>query len=156
MGKKKDEQTRLLESENERLRDAISKMWLEVHRVHHKGPVEKCKEKSCRQATDSLVQGGERDREEDMRCLAGAFFEKLRRDKYEYGGWGIDPKRPFGDEDVDGSILEIIGMRESSKDDRAEMQRSYAAALYDDLGPWLQNFWEKHWADEGDEEEDGE
>jgi hypothetical protein len=45
----------------------------------------------------------------DMHKLAVAFFANLGRDNCEYGAIGVNCKRPFGNSDVEGDILEIIG-----------------------------------------------
>ena len=76
-------------------------------------------------------------RKADMLKLADAFFQALERDNCEYGGWGIHDKRPFGNSDVTGDILEIIGMK---RDDEAD---SYADRLYDDLGAFLLEQWQE-------------
>ena len=85
-----------------------------------------------------------RDRETDMKKLARMFFENLERDSCEYGGWGLDPKRPFGNSDVEDDILRGIGVEPLEEgDDYTDSQRQYAAALYDGLGEWLKEFAKK-------------
>jgi hypothetical protein len=74
----------------------------------------------------------------DMEKLATAFFDNLQLDNNEYGGIGVDCKRPFGNSDVEGDILEIIGARpEGEERSWSENQRAYAAALYRCLIPHL-------------------
>lgn len=86
-----------------------------------------------------------RNKEKDMRILAGMFFNNLQRDDIEYGGWGIDGKRPFGNSDVEGDILEELSI-EPEIDGYSEEQREYASELYGDLGDWLTARWNKEWA----------
>lgn len=83
-----------------------------------------------------------RDRSADMKTLAIAFFENLERDNCEYGGWGVDSKRPFGNSDVDGDIIDLLfsddedeAYNEQRRDD--EDLRHYVKGLYDDLGDYL-------------------
>jgi hypothetical protein len=80
--------------------------------------------------------------DQDMLALEKAFFKNLQRGTWEYGGIGVDHKRPFGNSDVEGDILELIGA-EKEGDDGEEAcwssgQRKYAASLYDNLIEWLQ------------------
>jgi hypothetical protein len=81
-------------------------------------------------------------RENDMVVLGKAFFQNLRRDNFEYGGIGIDCKRPFGNSDVEADILKMIGSSPEGDDGDgpcwSSKQRSYAASLYDGLIGWLQ------------------
>lgn len=82
-------------------------------------------------------------RKEDMLKLEKAFFENLQRDNCEYGGIGIDCKRPFGNSDVEGDILEYVLEAEPEGDDGGDAcwsskQREYAANMYDGLIEWLQ------------------
>ena len=80
--------------------------------------------------------------QDDMLKLEKAFFQNLQRDNCEYGAVGVDCKRPFGNSDVEGDILEIIGARLEGDDGESECwsskQREYAAAMYDGLISWLQ------------------
>lgn len=83
-----------------------------------------------------------RDRDADMKTLAVAFFENLERDNCEYGGWGVDSKRPFGNSDVDGDIIDMLFEDDDDKvynDQRREDEdlRNYVKGLYDDLGEYL-------------------
>jgi len=79
---------------------------------------------------------------DDMLKLEKAFFQNLRRDNCEYGAIGVDPKRPFGNSDVEGDILELIGATPEGDDGEeacwSSKQRAYAAAMYDGLIEWLQ------------------
>lgn len=78
---------------------------------------------------------------EDMIKLEKAFFQNLYRDECEYGAIGVDCKRPFGNSDVEGDILEIIGAVPEGDDGESECwsstQRKYAAAMYSGLIDWL-------------------
>lgn len=75
---------------------------------------------------------------EDMEKLERAFFKNLQRNDCEYGGIGLDDKRPFGNSFVAGDILEIIGEQKDDVDGWTEEQLDYADWLYDKLIPWLQ------------------
>ena len=82
-----------------------------------------------------------RDLEEDLSKLADAFFENLQIDDCEFGGIGVDCKRPFGNSNVEGDILEIIGVKGSHY--RDEWTR-YARSLYHQgLIPYLRKEWKK-------------
>lgn len=78
----------------------------------------------------------------DMAKLATAFFDNLQRDDCEYGAIGVDCKRPFGNSDVEGDILELLGAKPEGDDGDSKCwssgQREYAAELYDNLIPYLQ------------------
>ena len=75
---------------------------------------------------------------QDMERLATAFFDNLYRNNDEYGAIGVDCKRPFGNSDVEGDILSIIGGKpEGEGGCWSEGQREYAAALYRNLVPHL-------------------
>lgn len=80
---------------------------------------------------------------DDMLKLERAFFNSLYRDDCEYGAIGIDCKRPFGNSDVAGDILEIIGAEPEGEDGDPECwsdaQREYAHSMYDGLIDWLKN-----------------
>jgi hypothetical protein len=82
--------------------------------------------------------------DQDMLKLEKAFFENLRWDKNQpyYETIGLDSKRPFGNQDMESDILEIIGA-EMQGDDGEEAcwsskQRAYATHLYESLLSWLQ------------------
>lgn len=79
------------------------------------------------------------EREKHLELLADAFFDNLRISKSEYGGIGLDGKRPFGNSDVEGDILEIIGI---CPDDDDDDNRVYASELYSDLIGYLRRKWE--------------
>ena len=84
----------------------------------------------------------QRDKDSDVRKLARAFFDALRIDDVEFGGIGLDPKRPFGNSYAEGDILEIIGWEpEEPEDDYmvySERQEDYAYELYHEhLIPFL-------------------
>ena len=88
-------------------------------------------------------------REKDLLKLEAAFFENLERNDYcEYGGIGLDDKRPFGNSDVPGDILKIIGQEKEGDDgDEAcwsSFQRTYANKLYDSLVDHLKSRY-KQW-----------
>lgn len=83
----------------------------------------------------------DRDLRADFTRLADAFFQNLEREqRCEYGGWGLDDKRPFGNSDVEGDILEILGIPGSQ---RSEELDEYASELYAGLGDWLCAEWQR-------------
>lgn len=87
------------------------------------------------------------ERRDHMEALADAFFENLERDNCEYGAWGVDSKRPFGNSAVEPDIADIIGLGrtwvydDGDNGDYDEDKASYLNGLYDDLGPWLKYRW---------------
>jgi len=84
--------------------------------------------------------------EQDLAKLADAFFANLIIDSCEYGGIGLDSKRPFGNSDVEADILWLLD-REPEGDDGhdkcwASHQREYASSLYrEHLIPYLRKRW---------------
>lgn len=97
---------------------------------------------SRRSSREETYEG--RNREVDMMRLASAFFDNLERNNCEYGGWGVNSKRPFGNSYVEGDILEIIGLEVDDENEEAtETACAYAAGLYDDLGSFLTKMWHK-------------
>lgn len=87
-----------------------------------------------------------RNVEEDLELLADAFFENLEISNVEYGGIGLDPKRPFGNSDARGDILEIIGMEPTELgkmyNEYSKAQLEYADDLYfEKLIPFLRERW---------------
>ena len=91
----------------------------------------------------------DRDTNADLAKLADAFFRNLEYDPdCEYGSIGVNCKRPFGNSDVEGDILEIIGAvmegNDGEDDCWSRHQRQYAASLYQEqLVPYLQAEWKK-------------
>lgn len=80
-------------------------------------------------------------RYEHLMKLADAFFYNLQIDQCEFGGIGVDCKRPFGNSDAEADILEIIGQTPDG-DEWSQEQREYARLLYhDDLIPFLRRRW---------------
>lgn len=83
----------------------------------------------------------------DMLKLEKAFFINLRH--IPNGSIGLDIKRPFGNSDVEGDILDLIGAEPEGDNGESvcwsSRQRAYAAALYDGLLGWL---WKKYAKDE--------
>lgn len=70
----------------------------------------------------------------DLEKLSKAFYENLNVVNIEYGGIGLDPKRPFGNSDVERDILDIIGWKMEGDDGYgpcySRYQREYASYLY--------------------------
>lgn len=83
----------------------------------------------------------ERNKQDDLEKLALAFFVNLRIGDCEYGGWGLDDKRPFGNSDVEGDILDIIGLEYD--EDKNYEQREYASEIYGELGDYLATEWRR-------------
>ena len=84
--------------------------------------------------TDLAAQNTDRD----MLKLEQAFFANLQRGNCEYGGIGLDDKRPFGNSDVDADICELLGQSRQGDDGWSTDQRAYAGSLYSALIGWLQ------------------
>lgn len=83
-----------------------------------------------------------RDKREDLKKLAKVFLSNLEINDCEYGGIGVDSKRPFGNSDVDSDILEIIGWEMEGNDGNdscySSKQREYSWNLYHkELIPFL-------------------
>jgi hypothetical protein len=74
----------------------------------------------------------------DMNKLEKAFFRNLTfvDGDYTQGGIGLDSKRPFGNSNVEGDILEIIDAS-YGEDGWSEEQYEYAQELYRGLVPHL-------------------
>lgn len=85
------------------------------------------------------------NRRKHMELLADAFFDYLQRDCTEFGGWGLDSKRPFGNSFVEPDIAEICGFdRDSVYDDDGDEDEGfceYLRSLYADLGVYLRYRW---------------
>jgi hypothetical protein len=87
-----------------------------------------------------------RDEQKDLAILAKAFFDHLGIIECEYGGIGLDCKRPFGNSDATADILELIGWEPEGDDGEdacfASWQRDYASGLYHEkLIPFMQAKW---------------
>jgi hypothetical protein len=89
-----------------------------------------------------MKQYKDRNRDRDMAELADAFYDNLERGNCEYGGWGLDDKRPFGNSDVAYDIAEIIGLKVPEEDDLDEAHE-YCDDLYNDLGAYLRKKWKE-------------
>lgn len=91
-----------------------------------------------------------RDEQADLKILADAFFKGLFfNDWCEYGSPSLDCKRPFGNSNVEGDILELLDAEQEGDDGDgpcwSSKQRKYAADLYRvKLVPYLKNFWNTH------------
>jgi len=76
--------------------------------------------------------------EKHLALLADAFYENLRIDNCEFGGIGLDCKRPFGNSNVEYDILEIIGIDPTIENE--EEWEAYARYLYfKKLVPYLKD-----------------
>jgi hypothetical protein len=89
----------------------------------------------------------ERNFNKDLSKLADAYFKHLQIGDCEYGGWGLDDKRPFGNSFVEGDILEIIGAKLEGDDEYGKCwsseQIEYANDLYSKLGNFLTKEWKR-------------
>ena len=87
-----------------------------------------------------------RDEQKDLKTLADAFFSALTVLKWAYGGIGLDPKRPFGNQDVEGDMLELLGWEAEGDDGEgpcfSSVQREYVSVLYrEKLIAYLRQRW---------------
>jgi len=100
--------------------------------------------KDVEKLKDSILKDPKRGKHLDI--LAQSFFDNLERGNCEYGGWGHDDKRPYGNSYVAGDIAEMIGLElcdyETDKDLMEEQER-YCNSLYDDLGPYMKYKWDE-------------
>ena len=97
---------------------------------------------SSKDLIEEIVSDPERKAAMDL--LVEAFFENLQREEnIEYGGWGLDNKRPFGNSYVIGDIAEIIGFILPDYEDKDTYNdaRRYLDDLYNDLGTYLKYKW---------------
>jgi hypothetical protein len=85
-----------------------------------------------------------RDEQQDLKLLADAFFDELMWLDYCYGAPGLDPKRPFGNSNVERDILEILDAEPEDEGDFSDEQFEYARTLYrEKLIPYLREQWAK-------------
>lgn len=90
-----------------------------------------------------------RSQKKDLEKLSNAFYSNLEIIPYEFGGIGLDPKRPFGNSSVPEQILQIIGWNpeipgEDSENEYSDRQIDYAVHLYKDkLIPYLKYQWKR-------------
>jgi hypothetical protein len=90
-----------------------------------------------------------RNREEDLLKLADYYIENLERSDCEYGGWGLDDKRPFGSSGapwIAQDIARIIGIDLNYIEEESEEQEQmfdYCHSLYDELGDFLRKKWKE-------------
>jgi len=97
-----------------------------------------------RRASDLNERNCMRNEEQDLQILANAFFKELTIINMEYGGIGLDPKRPFGNSDVERDMLELLECKPEGDDGEAECfsskQREYVEILYrEKLIPFLRD-----------------
>ncbi len=85
-----------------------------------------------------------RDRTADLLLLARDMLSRLERNKYEYGSWWIDPKRPYGNSglyQIGADICELLGIKMGGFFEGhpayTDEQTDYAHALFDELGPFI-------------------
>jgi len=93
-----------------------------------------------------MLKKVQRNKAEDLKKLAGAFFKNLEISTYEFGGVGLNPKRPFGNSDACNDICNIIGWDMEGNDGNgscyADYQLEYAHDLYHrNLIPYLRKAW---------------
>lgn len=88
------------------------------------------------------AQYGGLERKQHLFKLADAFFDNLQYDSVEYGGLGLDGKRPFGNSYVQGDILEIVGIEPlTDEEGYNRAQEDYADDLYGFLAEFLNEKW---------------
>ena len=89
-----------------------------------------------------------RDEQKDLKVLADAFFRELFISDCEYGGIGLDPKRPFGNSSVERDMLELLDAAPEGDGDETESfsdaQCEYVRDLYHEkLVPYLRRRWQE-------------
>jgi hypothetical protein len=89
---------------------------------------------------------GIRNEKEDIDTIATAVVMGLFIDGCEYGAIGIDPKRPFGNSDVNGDMLEMIGAEQEGDDGEGPCwssdQLDYVRIIYHEkVIPRIQAVW---------------
>jgi hypothetical protein len=78
--------------------------------------------------------------EKHLQLLADAFFKNLQIDNNEFGGIGLDCKRPFGNSSVESDICHILNLEY----DYSQELDNYTHDLYfEKLIPYLQKKWSK-------------
>lgn len=85
-----------------------------------------------------------RDEQKDLAILERAFFDELLITQCEFGGIGLDCKRPFGNSSVESDMLELIGWEMEGDDGDgscySSKQNEYVYNLYHEkLIPFLQS-----------------
>ena len=80
-------------------------------------------------------------KQEHLNILAKYYLTNLIYLPIEYGCWGLDPKRPFGNSSVERDILELLDIIKWNEE-YSEKQREYAANLYQELGDYLKQIGE--------------
>lgn len=77
-------------------------------------------------------------KQEHLKLLAKSWLSQLVwSDAYDYEGWTVDLKRPFGNSSVEIDILKLLNIESEFKDEYSEDQINYAADLYQKLGIYL-------------------
>lgn len=89
-----------------------------------------------------------RNEDDDLKILADAFYAELTMLDWEYGGIGLDPKRPFGNSDVEDDMLELLDWDQEGDDGDgpcySSAQIDYVSGLYKEkLIPYLRKCWEE-------------
>ena len=80
-------------------------------------------------------------KQEHLKILAKYYLINIIYLPIEYGCWGLDPKRPFGNSSVERDILELLDIIEWNEE-YSESQLEYAADLYQKLGDYLKQIGE--------------
>lgn len=78
--------------------------------------------------------------QQDLVLIAKAYASELEwMDDYGYGAPGISQKRPFGNSDVEGDLLDIIGAKPEGEDGNWSIEQyAYVRELYvEKLIPFL-------------------
>lgn len=74
-----------------------------------------------------------RNLDEDLNVLAKAFFNNLQITNMEYGGIGLDSKRPFGNSNASYDILELLDVKMEGDDGEVSCYASWQIEYADDL-----------------------
>jgi hypothetical protein len=81
-------------------------------------------------------------KQEHLKLLAKYYLSNLIYLSIEYGCWGLDPKRPFGNSNVEKDILNLLNIKSEFEDEYSTEQLEYAAELYKELGSYLKQIGE--------------
>ena len=89
-----------------------------------------------------------RDIAADVETIATAVIDALHITPWEYGGIGVDPKRPFGGGDVEDDMLKLLACQPESDDGFkpcwSQEQREYVHEIYHKrVIPRIQEVWKR-------------
>ena len=79
------------------------------------------------------------EHENNLDAMIGHFIDHMERQGCEYGGWGLDDKRPFGNSDATGDICELLGLNPEHDENR-----KYADTVYTELRVHMRKRWKEY------------